>query len=69
MSRDLVIAISDQLGDLLDEALPTLDANDPKAEADDIERAVGDAKANVVPLGRVRRIQQSEFGKRRESRP
>ena len=61
-SRDLVIAIADQLGDLLDEALPTLDANDPKAEADEIERAVEYAKANVVPLGRVRRIQQSGFG-------
>lgn len=59
-SRDLVIAISVQLGDLLDEALPALDANNPKAEADDIERAVQDAKANVVPLGRIMKIHQSD---------
>ena len=60
-SRDLVIAISDQLGDLLDEALPALDANNPKAESDDIERAVDDAKSNGVPLERIRKIRQSEL--------
>ena len=62
-SRDLVIAISDQLGDLLDEALPALDANNPKAESDDIERAVEDAKANGVPLERIRKSQRSELGR------
>lgn len=62
-SRDLVIAISDQLGDLLDEALPALDANNPKAESDDIKRAVEDSKANGVPLERIRKIRQSELAR------
>ena len=49
-SRDLVIALSDQLGDLREEAVPVIDTADPSKDCSTILDAIEAAKPNVLHL-------------------
>ena len=49
-SRGRVIALSEQLGSLRDEAVPVLNSADPSKDCSDILAAIEDAKPNVLRL-------------------
>ena len=54
--KETVIRLADTLGDLLDEAAPVLDGDDPLAGGTAIAGAVAHARNNVLPLERVSQL-------------
>ena len=53
-NRDKVLALSGELGELLYEAFPALDSDDPDAGTAAIATAISDAKSNSVSLSRLK---------------
>ncbi len=58
--REMLLQLAETLGDLLDEAVPVLDGNDPRAGGTAIVTAIADAKRNTLPLERLRRFRNDD---------